>query len=280
MLTFFAGAFVHAFPSSVYYFFCRGGNGWAFVSAAAGCFFLRGDARNGGSSMTLCTEGMELSPDSHRRRMPWTAEKECVPGVVHGSKGKMVLDGAQRVDVECVDRASQVYPLEALRAAVATCEYNTFGGKNIFNWSLRRNQMCSGNEFTARSGRRGRTTRTPLAPSFISVVARPQRSPRQYDLRIFRGGTRCSVCRHCSPSPSVGAGVPVDASSCGFRTHPLIDAADTPAHCWCFWHDRCTAPAAGAVGMGTRTQQTRFNQMVLAALSASRRLQRAQKSTG
>ncbi|RNC57026.1 hypothetical protein TcCL_ESM05373 [Trypanosoma cruzi] len=36
--------------------------------------------------------------------MPWTAEKECVPGVVHGSKEKMVLDVAQRVDVECVDR--------------------------------------------------------------------------------------------------------------------------------------------------------------------------------
>ncbi|EAN96784.1 hypothetical protein C3747_36g344 [Trypanosoma cruzi] len=232
------------------FFFCRGGNGWAFVSAAAGCCFLRGDARNGGSSMTLCTKGMGLSPDSHRRRMPWTAEKECVPGVVHGSKGKMVLDGARRVDVECVDRASQVYPLEALRAAVATCEHNTFRGKNIFNWSLRRNQMCSGNGFTARSGRRGRTTRTPLAPSFISVAAKTRRSPRQYDLRIFLGGMRCSVCRHCSPSPSVGAGFPVDASSCGFRTHPLIDAADTAAHCWYFWDDRCTAPSSWCSGNG------------------------------
>ncbi|EAN93304.1 hypothetical protein C3747_160g90 [Trypanosoma cruzi] len=135
--------------------------------------------------MTLCTKGMGLSPDPHRRRMPWTAAKECVPGVVRSSKEKMALDGARRVDVECVDRASQVYPLEALRAAVATCEYNTSRGKNIFNWSLRRNQMYSGNRFTARSGRRGRTTRTPLAPPFISVAARPQRSPRQYDLRMF-----------------------------------------------------------------------------------------------
>ncbi|RNC55312.1 hypothetical protein TcCL_ESM07227 [Trypanosoma cruzi] len=47
---------------------------------------------------------MGISPDPHRRRMPWTAEKECVPGVVHSSKEKMVLDGAQRVGVECVDR--------------------------------------------------------------------------------------------------------------------------------------------------------------------------------
>ncbi|EAN98909.1 hypothetical protein C3747_17g503 [Trypanosoma cruzi] len=86
-------------------------------------------------------KGMGISPDPHRRRMPWTAEKECVPGVVHSSKEKMVLDGAQRVGVECVDRASQVYPLEALRAAAATCEYNTFRGKNIFNCSLRWNPM-------------------------------------------------------------------------------------------------------------------------------------------
>ncbi|EAN89551.1 hypothetical protein C3747_12g285 [Trypanosoma cruzi] len=144
---------------------------------------------------------MGLSPDSHRRRMPWTAEKECVTGVVRSSKEKMVLDGARRVDVDCVDHASQVYPLEALRAAVATCEYNTFRGKNIFNWSLRWNPMYSGNGFTGRSGRRGRTTRTPPAPPFISAAARPQRSPRQYVLRIFRGGMRWSVCRHCSPIP-------------------------------------------------------------------------------
>ncbi|RNC39272.1 hypothetical protein TcCL_NonESM11401 [Trypanosoma cruzi] len=88
----------------------------------------------------------------------------------------MVLDDARRVDVDCVDRASQVYPLEALWAAVATCDYNTFRGKKIFNWLLRRNQMYSGNGFTARSGRRRRTTRMPLAPPFIPVataVTRP-----------------------------------------------------------------------------------------------------------
>ncbi|PBJ68767.1 hypothetical protein BCY84_20905 [Trypanosoma cruzi cruzi] len=148
----------------------------AFVSAAAGCCCLRRDALNGGSSMTLCTKGMGRSSDPHRRRMPWMAAKECVPGVVHSSKETMVLDGARRVDVDCVDRASQVYPLEALRAAVASYEYNTFRGKNIFNWSLRQNPMCSGNGFTTRSGRRGRTTRTPPAPPFISfatAVAQP-----------------------------------------------------------------------------------------------------------
>ncbi|PWU94216.1 hypothetical protein C4B63_27g299 [Trypanosoma cruzi] len=120
--------------------------------------------------MTLCTKGMGLSSDPHRRRMPWMAAKECVPGVVHSSKETMVLDGARRVDVDCVDCASQVYPLEALRATVATCEYNTSCGKNIFNCSLRWNPMYSGNGFTTRSGRRGRTTRTPPAPPFISFA--------------------------------------------------------------------------------------------------------------
>ncbi|KAF8303459.1 hypothetical protein TcYC6_0036940 [Trypanosoma cruzi] len=75
---------------------------------------------------------MGISPDPHRRRMPWTAEKKRVPGVFHSSKEKMALDGARRVAVDCVDRASQVYPLEALRATVASYEYNTFRGKNIF----------------------------------------------------------------------------------------------------------------------------------------------------
>ncbi|RNF05067.1 hypothetical protein TcG_11024 [Trypanosoma cruzi] len=113
---------------------------------------------------------MGLSSDPHRRRMPWTAEKECVPGVFHSSKEKMVLDGARRVDVNYVDRASQVYPLGALRAAVATYEYNTSTGRTFLKRSLRRNPMCSGNGFTARIGRRGCTTRTPLAPPFISFA--------------------------------------------------------------------------------------------------------------
>ncbi|KAF5220093.1 hypothetical protein ECC02_006887 [Trypanosoma cruzi] len=169
MLTFFARAFVHAFPSIVYFFLHR--NQQVGIRECCGELLLPSPGRAQRRQLhDFGLKGMGLSPDPHRRRMPWTAEKECVPGVVHGSKEKMVLDVARRVGVECVDRASQVYPLEALRAAVATCEYNTFRGKNIFDWSIRWNPMYSGNGFTARSGRRGRTTRTPLAPSFISVA--------------------------------------------------------------------------------------------------------------
>ncbi|PWV06147.1 hypothetical protein C3747_119g76 [Trypanosoma cruzi] len=72
------------------------------------------------------------------------------------------------------------------------------------------------------------------------------------------------------PPPSVGAHSPVDARSYRLRTHPFNDVADTPAHCWCFWHDCRTAPTAGAVGLGTSTRRTKFSQMLLAALSASR----------
>ncbi|RNC44280.1 hypothetical protein TcCL_NonESM05959, partial [Trypanosoma cruzi] len=176
---------------------------------------------------------MGLSPDPHRRRMPWTAAKECVPGVVRSSKEKMVLDGARRVDVDCVDRASQVYPLETLRAAVATCEYNTFGGKNIFNWSLRWNPMCSGNALrqgvAGGDARRGRHSHRHLFPS-----------PRDHN--AARANTPCGFSEAaCAvlfvatvpPSPSVGADVPVDASSYRLRTHPLIDAAGTAPSSWC-----------------------------------------------
>ncbi|PWU90116.1 hypothetical protein C4B63_53g211 [Trypanosoma cruzi] len=237
--------------------------------------------------MILCTKGMVLSPDPHRRRMPWMAAKECVPGVVHSSKEKMVLDGAQRVDVDCVDCASQVYPLEALRAAVASYEYNTSTGRTFLKRSLRWNPMYSGNGFTARSCRRGRTTSMSPAPSFISFATRPQRSPRQYTLRIFRGGMRCSVCRHCSPFPSFDADVPVDATSCGFRTHPLIDAADTPAHCWCFLHDCRTAPSSwwngtGDENMADQVQSVGAGSPVSVPLTttAHPHHRRAQKSTG
>ncbi|RNC33485.1 hypothetical protein TcCL_Unassigned03813, partial [Trypanosoma cruzi] len=218
------------------FFFYTGDNRWSFVNAAAGCCCPRRDALNGGSSMTLCTKGMGLSPDFHRRRMPWTAEKECVPGVVHSSKEKMVLDGARRVDVDCVDRASQVYSLEALWATVASYEYNTFRQKNILNWSLRRNQctwaMGLPRGLAGGDARRGRHSHRHSFPS-----PRQQHSlMRLHSLRIFRGGMHCSVCRLCFPIPSVGADSLVDASSYRLRTHPLIDAADTQ-------------PIAGASGM-------------------------------
>ncbi|EAN96499.1 hypothetical protein C3747_30g371 [Trypanosoma cruzi] len=170
--------------------------------------------------MTLCTKEMGLSPDFHRRRMPWTAEKECVPGVVRNSKEKMVLDGARRVDVECVDRASQVYPLEALRATVASYEYNTFRQKNILNWSLRRNPMYSGNGFTARIGRRGRTTRTPLASPFISVATAATQPHETTLLADFPGWHALFCLASLFPHPERRCRLP--------RRCKFLSIADTP----------------------------------------------------
>ncbi|KAF8277648.1 hypothetical protein TcBrA4_0110490 [Trypanosoma cruzi] len=221
---------------------------------------------------------MERSSDPHRRRMPWTAEKECVPGVVHSSKEKMVLDGARRVDVDCVDRASQVYPLEALRAAVAACEYNTSPGRTFLKRPLRQNPMYRAmgllQGVPGGDARRGRHQHRHSFHCHGSNAARAN-TPCGFS------GVKCAVPfavivphPRASMQTSLSMHVSVD---CGHT--PMIDAAGTAAHCWCFWHDCCTAPAAGGMGLGTRTQQNKFNQMVLAALSTSRLTQRPTHTT-
>ncbi|RNC60162.1 hypothetical protein TcCL_ESM02114 [Trypanosoma cruzi] len=98
---------------------------------------------------------MERSSDPRRRCMPWTAAKEYVPGVVLGTKETMVLDGVQRVDVDCVDRASRVDPLETLRATVAKCEYNTFSGKNIFQLAFQAESNGRGQRFHRKQWKEG-----------------------------------------------------------------------------------------------------------------------------
>ncbi|RNF04630.1 hypothetical protein TcG_10894 [Trypanosoma cruzi] len=231
--------------------------------------------------MTLCTKGMGRSSDPHRRRMPWMAEKECVPGVVHSSKEKMVLDGARRVDVDCVDRASQVYPLEALRATVAACEYNTFRGKNIFKAVSQAESNVLGQWVYCKEWQEG-THDEDATSTAIHFLCHGSSAARANTPCGFSGVT-CGVpfAAIVPPIPERRCRLP---RRCMFlsisNTHPLIDAADTAAHCWCFWDDRCTAPAAGAVGLGTRTQQNKFSQLVLAALSASRLPQLPTHTTG
>ncbi|PWU89183.1 hypothetical protein C4B63_62g1 [Trypanosoma cruzi] len=231
--------------------------------------------------MTLCTKGMGLSPDPHRRRMPWTAEKECVPGVVHSSKEKMVLDGAQRVDVDYVDRASRVYPLEALRVAVASYEYNTFRGRTFLKRSLRRNPMCSGNGFTARIGRRGCTTRTPTRTA-IHFLCHGSNAARANTPCGF-SGVKCAV-PFAVIFPHSRASV---HTPCRLRAHPLIDAADTAAHCWCFLHDCYTAPSSwcsetGDENTADQVQSDGAGSPVSVSLTttAHPHHRRAQKSTG
>lgn len=105
--------------------------------------------------MTLGSKGSRPSPNAHRRRMPWTASKEYVPGVVLQAKEKVILDGTQLVPLDDIDRASQVDPLEVLKAAVATYRYNTSTGKNIFQLASQDVHHGRGQRFYRREWREG-----------------------------------------------------------------------------------------------------------------------------
>lgn len=107
---------------------------------------LARDSLNGGSSMTLGSKGMRRTTDSHRRRMPWMAAKEYVPGVVLHNREKAILDGRMLVDTTHIDRSSQVDPLEVLQTIAATYAYNTSTGFTIF-------QLASQTKFHGRGQR-------------------------------------------------------------------------------------------------------------------------------
>ncbi|PWV06447.1 hypothetical protein C3747_115g87 [Trypanosoma cruzi] len=210
---------------------------------------LRRDALNGGSSMTLGSKGMKLSPDPHRRRMPWTAAKEYVPGVVLNAKEKMVLDGVQLVDVECVDRASQVDPLEALRATVATYEYNTSTGKNIFQLASQVEFDGRGQRFYRKEWQEGtydkyvtlsaidfnRDGNKGTAYGYVTFHGETTTRPVQIDFADvpgwhmeFRVERAVPFNAIVPPPPSIGTDVPVDPRSYRLRAYPFYDAPNPP----------------------------------------------------
>ncbi|KAF8281788.1 hypothetical protein TcYC6_0008230 [Trypanosoma cruzi] len=203
---------------------------------------------------------MGLSPDPHRRRMPWTAEKECVPGVVHSSKEKMVLDGAQRVGVECVDRVHR----RCIRwrhcgrpspnASTIHLEERTFlivlsGGIQCTWAMLYREEWPEGthDENATRTAIHFRRCKTTTQPAPIRLADFPRwhalfcLSPLfSHPERRFRSPCRCKFLSLAD-------------------THPLIDAAGTAAHCWCFWHDCCTAPSIWCSGTGDENTAEQFH---------------------
>ncbi|EKF28683.1 hypothetical protein MOQ_007562 [Trypanosoma cruzi marinkellei] len=200
--------------------------------------------------MTLGSKGMKLSPDPHRRRMPWTAAKECVPGVVLDAKEKMVLDGVQLVDVECVDRASQVDPLEALRATVAVYEYNTSTGKNIFQLASQVEFDGCGQRFYRKEWQEetydeyitlsaidfNRDGDKGAAHGYVTFHGETTTRPVQIDFADvpvwhveFRVARAVSFNAIVPPPPSIGTDVPVDARSYRLRAYPWIDATDIPS---------------------------------------------------
>ncbi|KAF8301406.1 hypothetical protein TcBrA4_0051510 [Trypanosoma cruzi] len=223
---------------------------------------------------------MGRSSDPHRRRMPWMAEKECVPGVVHSSKEKMVLDGAQRVGCGLCRPCIAGDPLEHCGRPVASYEYNTFRGKNIFNWSLRRNPMYSGQWVYHEEWPEG-THDEDATSTAIHFLCHGSNAARAHTPCGFSGvacaGPFAVIVPHSRASVQDSL---VDARFCRLRGTPMMMRPTPQPIAGASWHDRCTAPAAGAVGLGTRTQQTKFSQLVLAALSASRRLQLPTHTTG
>ncbi|RNF12365.1 hypothetical protein TraAM80_00376 [Trypanosoma rangeli] len=206
---------------------------------------LRRDALNGGSSMTLGSKGMKLSPGPQRKRMPWTAAKEYVPGAVLNAKEKMVLDGAQLVDVENTDRASQVDPLEVLRATVATYEYNTSTGKNIFQLASQVEFNGRGQRFYRKEWQEGtydkyvtlsavdfsRDGNKGVAYGYVTFHGETTTRPVQIDFADvpgwqmeFHAGRAVPFSAVVPPPPSIGTDTPVDPSTYRLRAYPYYDA--------------------------------------------------------
>ncbi|KAG8346298.1 hypothetical protein ERJ75_001227400 [Trypanosoma vivax] len=207
------------------------------------------DPLNGGSSMTLGCKGMKLSPDPHRRRMPWTAAKEFVPGVVLSAKDKMVLDGVQLLDIENIDRASQLDPLDVLRAAVATYEYNTSTGKNIFQIASQVVFNARGQRFYRKEWQEGtydkyitlsaidfdRDGNKGTAYGYITFHGETTTRPVQIDYADVPGWYMDFVEERAvpfdgivSPPPSIGTDVPVDPRVYRLKAYPFYDAPNPP----------------------------------------------------
>ncbi|TPP52096.1 hypothetical protein CGC20_5565 [Leishmania donovani] len=177
------------------------------------------DALNAGSSMTLGSKGMRPSPEAHRRRMPWTAAKEYVPGVVLNSKEKLVLDGTQLVELDHIDRASQVDPLEVLKAAVATRAYNTSTGLNIFQLASQTRFHGRGQKFFREEWRQG------TYEKYVTLAAidfdREGSKGTAYGYITFHGeSTTRPVEIHYADTP--------DPSTYRLKAYPFYDAPNPP----------------------------------------------------
>nr|CCC92290.1 conserved hypothetical protein [Trypanosoma congolense IL3000] len=210
---------------------------------------LRRDALNGGSSMTLGCKGMRLSPDPHRRRMPWMAAKEYVPGVVLNARDKMVLDGVQLLEVESIERAAQLDPLEVLRAAVATHEYNVSTGKNIFQLASQVDFNGRGQRFYRKEWQEGtydkyvtlssidfdRDGNKGTAYGYITFHGETTTRPVQIDFAEVPGWYMDFVQERAvpftgivTPPPSIGTDIPVDPRQYRLKAYPYYDAPNPP----------------------------------------------------
>lgn len=208
------------------------------------------DPLNRGSSMTLGSKGSKSSPDAHRRRMPWTASREQVPGVVLSAKDKMVLDGTQLVELDNIDRASQVDPLEALKAAVATYHFNRSTGTNIFQIASQVKYNGRGQRFYRREWQEGtydkyitlsaidfgRDGNTGTAYGYVTFHGESTTRPVSIDhaetagwvMAAYDETTAVPFEMPVAPPPSIGTDIPVDPRTYRLKAYPYYDAPNPP----------------------------------------------------
>ncbi|KPA74134.1 putative mitochondrial hypothetical protein [Leptomonas pyrrhocoris] len=210
---------------------------------------LARDSLNGGSSMTLGSKGMRLSPEPHRQRMPWTAAQEYVPGVVLNNKDKLVLDGSKLVELDHIDRAAQVDPLEVLKATVATRAFNISTGSNVFQIASQTRYHGRGQKFYREEWRQGtydkyitlaaiefnREGSKGTAYGYITFHGESTTRPVEINFADTPGwhmeyeeAAAVPFDAVVPPPPSIGTEVPVDPSSYRVKAYPFYDAPNPP----------------------------------------------------
>lgn len=208
------------------------------------------DSLNRGSSMTLGSKGSRPGPGAHRRRMPWTASKEYVPGVVLQARDKMILDGRELVEADHIERGAQVDPLAALQAAVSQYEYNTSTGHNIFQLAAQAPCEGRGQIFYRKEWREGtydkyitltavqfdrEGTTGGTAYGYVTFHGESTTRPVRIDHAEVPGwymeedeARAVPVDEVVLPPPSIGTEVPVDPSTYRLRAYPYYDAPNPP----------------------------------------------------
>ncbi|EPY39192.1 hypothetical protein AGDE_04736 [Angomonas deanei] len=207
------------------------------------------DSLNAGSSMTYGSKGAKKHPGPQRRRMPWTASKEYVPGMILRNREKMILDGKSLVEADHIERGAQVDPLEVLQAAVARYEYNTSTGMNLFQLTSEVPHGGRGMRVYRKEWQEGTydkyVTLTSVeldrdgvmkgvAHGYVTFHGESTLRPIEIDhadvpgWHLMEGGEPIPPSEMVPPPVSVGTEVPVDPSRYRLRAYPYYDAPNPP----------------------------------------------------
>jgi hypothetical protein len=213
--------------------------------------------------MTLGSKGSKKATAAHRTRMPWMVAREGVAGMVLNAKDKAILDGCKLIETEDIDRMSQVDPLDALKTAVKTYEYNTSTGKNIFQLASQLPHHGRGQKFYRKEWTEG-TYEKHVTLSSIEF-SRDGREGTAFGYMTFHGEStlrpiavahsavagwhveydaKCAVPYDSvvAPPPSIGTDVPVNPATYRLRAYPYYDAPNPEAFVEKLLKDRGVLP--------------------------------------